>query len=163
MNLSESWKDLFFRMVMVDKAVEEIALQAHWLRDILKMQDPSQILLGTHLLFCFSPLTPLLIWPPDHPIHHTRGAIAVMHFQPCGQLSPALPNIHHWITGPLQLEKVFKIKSSHEPSTAKPSTIHSITEQYLGTSPGCSTYLAHLQWIPWQPPALIGSVVSVRV
>lgn len=112
MHLSEPLKDLFFKMVMVDKALEEIALQAHWHRVILKktrsITDPFR---HSSAVFLFSS-TPLLIWAPSSPIHHTRGAIAVMHFQPCGQLSPALPNIHNWIPGSLQLEKVFRIKST---------------------------------------------------
>lgn len=147
-HFSESWKELF-KMVMVDKALEEIALQAHWHGDILKntrsITDPFR---HSSAVFLFSS-TPLLIWAPSNPVHHTRGAIAVIHFQPCGQLSPALSNIHHWIPGSLQLEKVFEIKSNIELNTAKPSSVHSIPEQYQGTSPGCSTCLAHLQWIPW--------------
>lgn len=136
MNLSELWKDLF-KMVMVDKAVVDCF--ASILTHILKIQDPSQILLGTCLLFFFSPFTPVLIQAPDNPIHHTRGPIAVLHFQWAAQsCTPKHLSMNHcsW--------KRSKIKSNHEPST-----ILSITEQYQRTSPGCSTYSAHLQWIPW--------------
>lgn len=43
------------------QGLEEISLQAHSHRDILKTQDPSQIILGSRLLVFSSPISPLLI------------------------------------------------------------------------------------------------------
>lgn len=116
------------------------------------LKNTAQILLGTHLLFFFSPFTPVLIQAPDNPIHHTGGPTSVRHFQLCGQLSPALPNICHRITGSLQLEKVLKIKSSHEPSTASPALLTPSQSSTRGppqaaapTWPICSGFLDNLQ------------------
>lgn len=65
--------------MMVNKAVEEIPLQAHWHRDILKIQDTPQIILGSHLLVFSSPISPLLIQAQGNLIHHSTGPIAIRH------------------------------------------------------------------------------------